>query len=203
MCGRGGREIVVAMAVYTDVAGPPSALHEDARSPRIAVLYASAGGSTAGIARRIAEGLREAGTLVDAWPVEEADGVHAYGAVVLGSAVHHGAWLPAAEDFVRLNADVLARRPVWLFSVGAFDGPERPLERAGNLYPRTVDALVREVGAVEHRRFAGLLARRRCPLWRRVLVRLAGGRFGDRRDWSAVDRWTGSIVRALRGKRSD
>ncbi|HWV87324.1 MAG TPA: flavodoxin domain-containing protein [Capillimicrobium sp.] len=191
------------MAVITDVAGPPSALFEQERSPRVAVLYASASGSTAGIARRIADRLRDAGTPVDVWPVEEADGVDSYAALVLGSAVYGGAWLPSAAEFARDHADELQRRPVWLFSVGALDGPPRSLERAAGLTAPDADELTRTLGAVEHRRFAGLLERRRWPWWRRVWLRLAGGRFGDRRDWSAIDAWTVAIAEALHGQRTE
>jgi len=191
------------MAVFTDVAGPLDAALEQERSPRVAVLYASACGSTAGIAQRIADRLRDAGTPVDVWPVEEADGVDGYAALVIGSAVYGGAWLPAADEFVRDHADELSRRPVWLFSVGAFDGPPGPLERAGGLDVPEADELARAVGAVGHRRFAGLLDRTRWPWWRRVLVRLAGGRFGDRRDWPAVDAWTVAIAEALHGQRTE
>ncbi|MFJ9576777.1 flavodoxin domain-containing protein [Streptomyces sp. NPDC101191] len=55
--------------------------------------------------------------------------------LVLGSAVHDGAWLPAAEHFVRINADRLGGQPTWMFSAARRRGQvsavvRRPRRRA-------------------------------------------------------------------------
>jgi menaquinone-dependent protoporphyrinogen oxidase len=55
---------------------------------RILVAHASAHGSTAEIARRIADVLRDEGSSVDVGPMEQQDGLGDYDAVVLGSAIH-------------------------------------------------------------------------------------------------------------------
>ena len=48
--------------------------------------------------------------------------------MVLGSAIHNGAWLPEATEVVRANAEVLAAKPVWLFSVGMVAALPRRLQ---------------------------------------------------------------------------
>ena len=68
------------------------------------VAYASAAGSTAGVAERIAETLRSSGrggVLPPAAPdIDPAD----FDAVVVGSAVHNMAWLPPAVELLRRAA---------------------------------------------------------------------------------------------------
>jgi menaquinone-dependent protoporphyrinogen oxidase len=52
---------------------------------KVLVDYASRHGSTAGIAERIAAGLREAGLSAEARPVADVDDVGSYEAVVVGA----------------------------------------------------------------------------------------------------------------------
>jgi menaquinone-dependent protoporphyrinogen IX oxidase len=49
-----------------------------------------------------------------------------YDAVVFGSGVYDGSWTVEATELMRRHAAVLARRPVWLFSVGSF-GDRHPM----------------------------------------------------------------------------
>jgi hypothetical protein len=43
-----------------------------------------------------------------------------YEAIVFGSGVYDGSWTAEATELMRRHAAVLARKPVWLFSVGSF-----------------------------------------------------------------------------------
>ena len=67
---------------------------------RVLVGYATAAGSTAGIAERIGETLREQGCEVVCRPVGPDLDPSAFDAVVVGSAVHNMAWLRPALDFL-------------------------------------------------------------------------------------------------------
>jgi menaquinone-dependent protoporphyrinogen oxidase len=60
----------------------------------ILVTYASQGGATAGVAEAIGQTLTSRGVAVFVRPVREVIDLHAYRAVVIGSAVHSGKWLP-------------------------------------------------------------------------------------------------------------
>ena len=83
----------------------------------VLVGYATAHGSTKGVAERIAARLRGRGAEVTLAELPVAEDIERYGAVVLGSAIHSGDWLPEAEQFVDSHARALAGRETWLFSV--------------------------------------------------------------------------------------
>src|SRR5690606_4497835 len=66
---------------------------------RILVAVASKHGSTREIAEAIAQELKSQGLDVDLQPVETVIQVSNYDAVVFGSAIYAGSWLPAAKRF--------------------------------------------------------------------------------------------------------
>ncbi len=74
---------------------------EQAVNNRILVTYATCAGSTAEIATAIAETLAARGYSIDLKPVNEKPDLSGYAAVVLGSAIRMGRWLPEAVDFVK------------------------------------------------------------------------------------------------------
>lgn len=177
---------------------------------KILVTYASKHGATKGIAERIAQTLERPGLDVTLLPIEDADPIAEYGAMVIGSAAYMGGWMGEATAFVRRHRDVLAFRPVWLFSSGP-TGTERldakgrdQLEAARpkefEEFARTIkprdeqvffgayDPDAAAVGAAE-----GLMARfmRLFPAVRNVLPA------GDFRDWAAIDAWAERIARDL------
>ena len=164
----------------------------------VLVGYATAHGSTRGVAERLAAKLGEAGLKAEARSLERVDDADAYRAFVLGSAVHGQTWLDAAHDFVRDNLDVLGSRPVWIFSVGmpgALRGPWKRL--APKEKPVIVESLPRDLTFRDHRLFSGVIARGHLPRTGRIMFHLVGGRFGDYRDWDAVDRWASGIADEL------
>jgi menaquinone-dependent protoporphyrinogen oxidase len=80
--------------------------------------YASAHGSTRGVAERIAARLEGSGINATCLPVSRVKGVRRFDVVMVGSATHNRAWMPDASWFVRSRADEFADKDVWLFSVG-------------------------------------------------------------------------------------
>lgn len=77
------------------------------------------------MAERIAAWLRERTGAAEALAVDQVADVGAYEAVVLGSPVYNGAWLPPAQRWVRDNLASLESRRLWLFSVGALGDTHR------------------------------------------------------------------------------
>lgn len=170
----------------------------------ILVGYASAHGSTREVARRIAARLKERGHRVDVRPADQVEDVGGYDAVVIGSAIYNQAWLPDAAALMHRNLGPLARRPVWLFSVGTVGdhssaiGPRitRTLRRLAD--DRKDIAHYRDaVRPRDHRTFAGVIQRGDWGLLGRVLFKAMGGRYGDHRDWAEIDAWAVGIADEL------
>ena len=171
---------------------------------KVFVGYATANGSTRGIAERIAQGLRRHSLEVDLLPMDAGVRVSGYDAVVLGSAIHAGSWLPEGHQLVEREAASLRARPVWLFSVSTLGDEEsmfRPhvSDRMRRMRKETPElAQFREwIGPQEHRNFAGAIRRSDWPATGRAFFRARGGHYGDHRNWAAIDAWTDQIARSL------
>ena len=165
---------------------------------RVLVAYASRHHSTAAMAEAIAEALRAHGggaiEYVEVVPVDDVDDVGGYGAVVIGSAVYSGRWLPSARAFVLDNVEALRSRPGWLFSTGPIGDPPAPLEEAVDL--AELADLVDAQGA---RTFPGRLRHADLEIWEQVAVRAVHSADGDYRDWDAVRAWAEQAASTLDG----
>ena len=165
----------------------------------VIVAYASALGSTREIAQHVASRIAVALGEVECRSVEEVDAVSGYEAVVVGSAIHNQAWLPPASLFFTRHASELAKRPVWAFTVGMADALPKPFRKKGAALQqaRLAGALPQDVALRGHRMFSGVYKADQMSSALRILFRLTGGRFGDFRDWTAIDAWTDEIAAQL------
>jgi menaquinone-dependent protoporphyrinogen IX oxidase len=84
---------------------------------QVLVAYATENGLTKEFAQAIADTLSKRGKVVDIRVVDEVDNLSQYSAVVVGSAVHNGRWLPEAANFVTRNQDILHQIPTAYFTV--------------------------------------------------------------------------------------
>jgi menaquinone-dependent protoporphyrinogen oxidase len=170
----------------------------------VLVAYATDHGSTRGVADRIADRLQQRGVEAEACAVADVLEVSRYEAVVLGSAIHGGKWLPAASQFAGRNAAPLRERPVWLFSVSTLGDeesmfPPRVANGLRALRKQTPELaeLRRLLHPRQHRNFAGTVARSHWPATGRAFFRATGGRYGDYRNWAAIDAWADRIAAQL------
>lgn len=167
---------------------------------KVLVAYASEHGSTRGVAERIGARLREHGHDTDVRAMDEAPDPAGYAAVVLGSAIYDQRWLPVARDFVHRHTGPLAGRPLWLFSVGAPGALRGAWRRfAAVEEPKVIAEFRAAVRPREHRLFSGVIRREHLPFRGRVLFRLMGCRYGDYRDWPAIEAWADGIALDLAG----
>lgn len=167
---------------------------------RVLVGYAGTAGSTRSVAEFIAARLRARGLTTDLRDLAERPAVNGYDAVVLGSGVRNAALLPAAENFIWHNADALRIRPVWLFSVGISPSLRGPLGHLlRGVVPTRIAELCELIGPRDYHAFPGVVPRAGAPLPARFLLRLCGGRYGDLRDWPAIEAWTTGIAGYLHG----
>lgn len=171
---------------------------------RVAVAYATAYGSTKGVASELAAEFTRAGIQVEVKPIDELDALEGYDAVVLGSAIHNMSWLPRAARFVQEHHLELAARPVWLFSVSSvgdtssFFGPRvGHLMRRMRKEPRDVAGFRTAIRPRDHRNFAGAVERSHWNLAGHLFLKAFGGSYGDHRDWRDIDAWADDIAREL------
>lgn len=167
----------------------------------ILVAYATCHGSTRGVAERIASRLDLSGVEAEVRSAGDVPSVDAYEAAVLGSAIHGGRWLPEATELAVGHAPALRDRPTWLFSVSTV-GDEESMFRPG--VARRMRAMRKDtkelvelrqiLEPVEHRNFAGAIAPSDWPATGRLFFRAVGGRYGDHRNWAAIDRWGDKIA---------
>jgi menaquinone-dependent protoporphyrinogen oxidase len=164
----------------------------DSATNVVAVAYASKYGSTREIAERIAEVLGESGLDAHAVPAAEVDDVSSYRAVVLGSGVYMGRWLPDAWKFVRHHLAGLSTMPLWLFSSGPVgDAARHPDEAA---LPRRVGRAIERLSAREHRTFGGRVSPEPKGFMDRAVTRKIPADRGDARDWDAIEAWAHGIA---------
>jgi menaquinone-dependent protoporphyrinogen oxidase len=159
----------------------------------ILVAVASRHGSTREIASAIAGELEAAGHRVTTREIAEAVDVSGYDAVVLGSAVYIGNWMPEARQFIDGHHEELALIPVWLFSSGPI-GVENPKPEGD---PNLVPEFIEKTGAREHRIFTGKLDPKVLGLGERLITRIFGAPAGDFRDWEDIRAWAREIAREL------
>ncbi len=86
-------------------------------SNRVLIAYATYAGSTAQVAAELGKTLAARGLSVDVKPVKENPSPDGYSAVLVGSAVQYGKWLPEAVEFVKANQQALNQVPAALFCV--------------------------------------------------------------------------------------
>ena len=158
---------------------------------RVLVTYGSSRGGTEGLARMVADGLREYGLDVDVLPPKRARDVTGYDAVIVGGALYAFRWHRAARGFVRKHAAALRQRPTYFFSSGPLDD-----SAASNDIPPIprVKGLMELVGARGHVTFGGRLS----PHARGMPASaMAKGHAGDWRDPARARAWALQIARQL------
>ena len=166
-------------------------------SNKILVCYSSRAGSTGGVAEAIGKTLAESGASVDVRPMKDVQDLAQYRAVVAGSAIRGGKWLPEAMQFMRTHQATLAQKPFAAFLVCiTLAMPNADKYRDGvATWLEPVRALVNPVG---EGLFAGAMDPSKLPLSFNGLVMRALVAFGifpkgDHRDWNAIRAWTESI----------
>jgi menaquinone-dependent protoporphyrinogen oxidase len=174
---------------------------------RVLVAYASKHGSTAEIAQSVADGMRHGlgfpaapaaqdlafiAPNVDVWSVEDAPDPGDFDAVIVGSALYMGRWMPSALDYLHEHANALAGLPVWLFSSGPIGEMGASDEDPLDLIQLRQD--IRTEGDIV---FGGKLDRHRLSLAEKAIVVALRTPDGDFRDWDAIAAWSHSIADAL------
>jgi menaquinone-dependent protoporphyrinogen oxidase len=163
---------------------------------KILVAYASQAGSTTGVAEAIGQALSVNRIGVDVRPVKEITDLSPYQAVVIGSAVHSGKWMPEALEFVAHNHNTLRRIPTAVFQVCMIlASNNEPYKR---MVPDWLAPVRNQIQPVAEGSFAGALwpdryAKLSEKLGMRIFLAVIKLKAGDYRNWGAIRAWAESL----------
>jgi len=163
---------------------------------RILVTTATKMGSTAEIGEQIAERLRAAGLLVDAFPAHEIRSLTPYRAVVLGSATYAMRWRREAVAFLRRFERDLGERDLWLFQSGPLD---HSAEEDTFPLPGRVEARLSRVRFRGHATFGGRIDPGRA---KGFIAASMAKKLGEQdfRNFEQIRSWADQIARELQAE---
>jgi menaquinone-dependent protoporphyrinogen oxidase len=177
---------------------------------KILVAYASRAGSTGEVAEAIGKVLAHqssgnGGAMVDVRPAKDVTDVGSYRAVVVGSAVYMGQWMPEAVEFVKRHRDALGQMPVACFTVCVLMKDDVEQNRgmvSAYLNPEGSQGL--QVQPVDVGLFAGRMDYSKLSFLYRTIAKAVdrtkgGGGERDLRDWEAIRAWADEVRPALLG----
>ncbi len=160
----------------------------------ILITYATRFGSTQQVAEAIAQTMEEEGCELELKPMRETHSLEGYRAVLLGSAVNHGTWIPESVEFVKAHRKALSRIPVALFTVHIANiGDDAKSQQSRLAYLDEVRPLL---NPVDEAYFPGKFDRRGAaelmPRWIAWLVPNI-----DLRKWDVIHDWAKEVIPKL------
>ena len=181
-----GAGLVAALRPDPPAVDLPSRTFGNSSAGKVLIAYASATGSTAEIAVAIGEILGKRGFAADVHPVQKEPTIQHAQAVIVGSAVHGGNWMPEAIDWLQDNEAALSRLPVALVTVHFFNrGDDESSRTRRQAYADEAHLLVPQA---EMAFFAGRFDQRTTatslPDWLAHLTPTM-----DLRDWDKIRDW--------------
>jgi menaquinone-dependent protoporphyrinogen oxidase len=115
-----------------------------------------------------------------------------YQAVIMGSAIRMGNWLPEAVDFVKANQSALNAMPVALFTVHMLNTGEDETSRNARLaYLNSVRPLLNNA---EETYFLGKMDFSRLSFMDRFISKMVKAVESDQRDWEKIRQWSKTIL---------
>jgi menaquinone-dependent protoporphyrinogen oxidase len=165
---------------------------------RILIAYGSRCGSTGGVAEAIGQVLSAAEAAVDVRLVKDVNDLSPYQAVIVGSAIRMGKWLPEAVEFVKTHQDTLSRVAVAYFAACMTvkdDTAENRQKAMGYLDP--VRKQFPQVKPVDIGLFAGAVDYGKLSFAYSLILRVKGTPEGDFRNWEAIRTWAAGVNPAL------
>lgn len=168
----------------------------------VLIVYASRNNSTRETAEFIGDKLREHGYTVDVKPPDQIDTLEKYNAVIMGSGIYKGGWLPEMFSFMNRTWDELLTKPVFCWALCIRVLEEKGYEHAMVNYMPT--RILNQMDLRDCRVFAGRLLVSEID-WdeRWTLVLHYDGHMypnnidKDFRDWDAIAAWTTQITQQL------
>lgn len=164
---------------------------ESNMSNGILVTYATKAGSTAEIAAKIGEHLSARGFAVDVINVKSKPDPKDFQAVILGSCIRMGAWLPEMMDFIKANQFALNTTQAALFTVHMLNaGEDETSKTARTAYMDKVRALM---PGTEEVYFLGAMDFSKLSMLDRFISKMVKSVESDQRDWDKIKSWSESV----------
>jgi menaquinone-dependent protoporphyrinogen oxidase len=192
---------------------------------KILVAYATMAGSTADVARAVADEISKSGVHVDVLPLKDVRGLDSYDGVVVGAPMIMG-WHRDAQKFLKKNKDVFRRIPFAVFvmamsltqteEVNAGDSlifvdpdlPKPPVNEAKPSFREryaTISNYLKPVFQATHPVkpasigfFGGRLDYGRLKWWAVLFAMLIiQAQAGEHRNWEAIQVWAAGIPEAF------
>ena len=168
---------------------------------KVLVTYASCTGFTQGVAEMIGKSLEDEFLNVEVLPMKDVKNLEDYQAVVAGSGIQAGAWLPEAMQFVQENRNELSKKPFAAFLVCLTLAMKN-----GENYRSHVQSWLQPVKSlvptISSEVFAGGLDIKKIPsasdrLKFHLSTLFGVWKAGDHRDWAAIRLWSSELKRLL------
>lgn len=165
---------------------------EPTMNKKILVTYATRAGSTAEVAAAIGETLNQRGYIVDVKAVKEQTDLDGYQAVIIGSAIRMGSWLPEAVEYLKTHQETLKPIPMAAFSVHLQNlGDDEESRQNRQAYLATVRDLVKPV---DEGYFAGSIDLSKLSFVDRMITKMVKSKEGDSRDWNKINTWATNVL---------
>jgi menaquinone-dependent protoporphyrinogen oxidase len=160
-------------------------------TPKILVAYATKCGSTIEIAESIGKTLASDGAAVEVKPVQEIGDISGYDAVVLGSAIRMGQWLPEALEFAKQHQATLEAIPTAIFTAHILNTDDSPASLSAR---QSYTAQLRQIiDPCAEAFFAGKIDPALLNFFEMTLFKLVDSPEGDFRDWKKIEAWTETV----------
>lgn len=161
------------------------------------IAYASRYGSTKDIAERIARVLQQQGLNTSVKAAEDVTSIKPYDAVIVGSAVYTGGWLPEAQEFLESFQDELATKAVWVFSSGPVTDEDPVAVLGGWKIPESLHKTLAVIRPRDIALFSGKVDVDKLSIEDYLMTSSLRGMSGDYRNWAAIEGWAKEISLVL------
>lgn len=167
---------------------------------RLLITYASRCGSTGEVAEAISQTLCGTKISTDVLLVENVNDLSPYQAVIIGSAIRAGKWLPEAVAFVKKHQETLSRMPLAYFVVCmAMKDDTEENRRTALAFLDPLHKAVPQVRPVDTGLFAGATDFDKLSIFQSSILKVKGVPEGDFRNWDAIRAWAVTLQPALFG----
>lgn len=158
---------------------------------RILITYATRAGSTSEVVSIIGEELSKRGYVVEIFPVKSKPAVEGYTAVLIGSAIRMGNWLPEAVEFIKQNQTPLNSIPTAIFTVHMLNTGDDKQSQINRLtYLNSIRPLLKPVSEVY---FSGKMDFRQLSFADRLIAKAVRAVEADRRNWDMIREWAQTL----------